>query len=217
MGFIYKILDNTKDAIKKVTLQIAKGVVAMSGGRISPNAVTIFSAVMHIPIAYLIAQGEFGWGAVLLIIFGLFDTLDGQIARLTDKVSRFGMFLDSATDRVKEILLYVGIVYYLVTSAIETGENPGMIAAITIFALGGSVLTTYMNAWGEVVLAGHKKAGHTVNKSLRGGFLGFEVRMFLIVVGLVFGWLQGIVVFIAVMAWVTAFQRLRNIIIKLDA
>ncbi|MDQ5958686.1 MAG: CDP-alcohol phosphatidyltransferase family protein, partial [Patescibacteria group bacterium] len=54
----------------------------ISGGKITPNGITWFGFFMHIPIAYFIATGNLIIAGVGLIIFGLFDTLDGELARL---------------------------------------------------------------------------------------------------------------------------------------
>lgn len=188
-----------------------------SGGKLTPNAITFTSLAAHLPIAYFVATGQFVIAALLLIFFGLFDALDGALARVQDRVSSVGMLLDSVTDRMKEIVLYSGVAFYLVDFAASTGRSVGAYGVLLAFALGGSVLVSYMNAWGEVVVSGHQKAGHKVNQSLRTGLLGLEVRMFIVVVGLLTGWLTEAVLVIAVFAWITAFERLSNILHRLNA
>ncbi len=178
---------------------------SLTGGRLSPNAITITGALAHLPIAWLIAQSHYTLAAVLLVIFGLFDTLDGELARLQKRASNLGMLLDSVTDRMKEILLYVGITYNLV----HIGLAPFAVWAVA--ACGASVLTSYVNAWGDVVMSKAKQSGHVINQAFRGGILRFEVRMFLLVLGLLSQRLALTMIIIAVLASFTALQRLINI------
>lgn len=191
--------------------RIARGVNKVTGGRLHPHAVTLIGLAAHLPIAWLIADGHFIWAAGLLVLFGLFDTLDGELARLQSRTSRLGMLLDSVADRMKEAVLYGGIGYYLVESAAASGKDVGYFAVLVAAALGGSMLVSYVNAWGEVVLAGHGKKNHQANQSFRIGLMKFEVRMTLLVVALLFNWLAVIVFLIALLSWVTAVDRLFNV------
>jgi len=217
MKLIYSVLDAVRQFVKRNMHSLAIVLDKLSGGKLTPNTVTFISLAAHIPIAYFVANGQLFLGGLLLIFFGLFDALDGALARVQDRVSSVGMLLDSVTDRMKEITLYSGIAYYLVSTAAAQGHNVGLYGLLIAFALGGSVLVTYMNAWGEVVISGHQKAGHKVNDSLRTGLLGLEVRMFIVVVGLLTGWLTEAIIVIAIFAWVTAFERLSNILHRLKA
>jgi len=186
----------------------------LSGGRLSPNSITATGLIMHVPIALLIANGNVLWAALLLVVFGLFDTLDGELARLQGTSSPAGMLLDSTTDRMKEIILYIGIAYFLVSRA-STPQNAGHVAAIVAAACGGSVLVSYVNAWGEAILGAHSKNKHTMNQTFRSGLMRFEVRMALLVLGLLSGWLLQFVGAIAVLTWLTAGERLQNILRRL--
>ncbi|HTE57440.1 MAG TPA: CDP-alcohol phosphatidyltransferase family protein [Verrucomicrobiae bacterium] len=208
---INSFLDQCKKLVKGVVRPIAQGLNNVSGGQLSPNTVTIVGLCMHIPIAWLIAQDSPVWAAGLLVVFGLFDTLDGELARLQKRESSVGMLLDSTTDRMKEIILYIGIAYLLVSQSSSLPWQPATIAAVAAAACGGSILVSYVNAWGEAILAakGHK---HTINQTFRSGLLRFEIRMVLIILGLLTGWLLYVVAAIAVLAWLTALERLRNII-----
>ncbi len=195
-----KFLDSCKKLVQGFMKHIARGLNKLTGGKLHPNAVTIFALIMHLPIAFLIANGRFGWAAAGLLVFGLFDTLDGELARLQHRVSSLGTYLDSVSDRMKEGLLYIGIGYFLVNDAIATDKSAAYFAAVTIAAAAGSLLVSYTNAWGDAVMA---QAGITsgVNKTFRTGLLRFEVRIFLLIVGLAFNWLATIVVIIALLAW----------------
>lgn len=210
MNLLYALIDACRNGVKRVMRRLAGWLNRVTGGQLTPTTVTVVGLIAHLPVAWLIADGQLAWAALGLVIFGLFDTLDGELARLQDRTTAAGMFLDSTTDRIKEVLLYCGIVAYLASWA----EPIVLVAAIG--AVGASLITSYINAWGEVAMAASpKKVKHQVNKALRTGLGGFEVRMFLIVVGLLLDQLETIVYVILVLAVVTVGQRIANTLQKL--
>lgn len=189
---------------------IAPFVNRLTKGRLTPNTVTLISFGMHVPIAYLIATGNNLGGALLLIVFGLLDALDGALARTQGTTSALGVFLDSTTDRLKEILIYIGASYAIV---MNTGQ--ANLAAWAIAACGFSLLTSYINAWGDAVMAKYKIAKHTMNKSFRGGLFPFQVRMFVIVIGLLTNQLSWAVIIVAIGAAYTVLMRMLGVFSKL--
>jgi phosphatidylglycerophosphate synthase len=176
-------------------------------GALTPNMVTYVGFGMHAPIAVLIATGHFLWAAGLLIIFGLFDTLDGELARTQKSSSVRGMLLDASTDRMKEVLLYSGVGYYLASS-----DHP-VAATWAVAACGASICVSYVKAKGEAAVASSSKAipHATLNKMFADGLLTFEIRMAVLVVGLLFNQLVIAVAVIAVLASLTVVQRLVRI------
>lgn len=186
---------------------VARSLDRLSGGKLTPAMVTWFGFAMHIPIAVLIATGHDYWAAGLLIIFGLFDILDGGLATVQGTASTRGMLLDASTDRMKEVLLYSGVAYALALSA-----HPATAAWATA-ACGASICVSYVKAKGEAAVAsGKTKIPHTVlNKMFADGLLTFEIRMAILVAGLIFNQLLYAVIIIAVFAGFTAFQRLFRI------
>ena len=201
------ILQPIKDAIRKVMRRVAQFLNSITKGKLHPDTVTIFAFLMHIPIAVLIATRHPLWAALFLLIFGLCDTLDGELARLQKRSSAKGMLLDASTDRMKEVLLYVGIAYFL-----AAGVDPTM-ATWAVAACGASLCVSYVKAKGEAAVAsGEKKIPHhTLNRMFKDGLLTFEMRMFVLLVGLLVGQLLWAVVIIAVLASFTAMQRLVRI------
>jgi len=179
----------------------------MTRGRLSPDTVTIVGCVMHIPIAIIIGtQHHYILAAVLLLVFGLFDTLDGELARLQDRSSARGMLLDASTDRFKEVLLYTGIAY-----ALALGPHPAY-AAFAAAACGASLSVSYVKAKGEAAVASTKNIPHAVlNRLFKDGLLTFELRMFALIVGLVINQLAVVAAVIALLASYTALQRLVRI------
>jgi phosphatidylglycerophosphate synthase len=175
----------------------------LSGGRASPNVITIIGVSMHLPIAFLIASSSNLWAALLLVVFGLFDTLDGELARLQYRANRGGMVLDATTDRFKEVLLYCGAAYALI------GSDHPYYAVWAVAACGFSISVSYVKAKGESAITESGLSANQKNKTLfRDGLVPFEVRMFLLVIALLTNWLGPMLVLIAGLAAITAIDRL---------
>ncbi|MES2971750.1 MAG: CDP-alcohol phosphatidyltransferase family protein [Patescibacteria group bacterium] len=205
MNTVYSLLETCRSSVRNSVGVVAKDLNAFSKGKISPNMITIVGLLAHIPIAWLIAYGKDELAAILLIVFGLFDTLDGALARVQNSASKTGMLLDSITDRAKEVILYIGVAYTFVAIG-----RPYM----TLWAVAGcgsSLLVSYVNAWGEVVLGQGRAKTHAMNKAFRTGIMTFEVRMTVLVLGLVFNQLIPAVMIISLLALVTAVSRFINI------
>ncbi len=200
-----KVLDTARAGVRSVMHRIAQWLNRVSNGKLKPSALTFISLLAHLPIAWLIAQRRLHLAALLLVIFGLFDALDGELARLQNRASAAGMLLDSVTDRMKEVILYVGIAYLF----IGTGHAYATVWAV--LACGSSLLVSYVNAWGEAVVANKKLQGHIVNQAFRGGLMRFEVRMTLLVIGLASGHPIGAVALVALGSVWTALDRLVRI------
>src|SRR5919199_3233119 len=91
----------------------------------TPNLVTIIGFLLNIGVAVIFVVGAektkwgdfhyLGWAGGLILFAGLFDMLDGQVARLGKMSSSFGAFLDSVLDRYSELFMFLGICYYLVS------------------------------------------------------------------------------------------------------
>lgn len=126
--------------------QGAYGVLTSIGGAlgrigISPNAITWLSLVIAAASGVAVLQGAFATGAVLLIVSGLCDVLDGAVARATGKTSPFGALLDSTVDRLADALPLVGMMVYF-------ASRPGL-ALVPALAMLGSFVVPYVRARAE--------------------------------------------------------------------
>jgi len=115
---------------------------------VSANAITTVGALIVVGSAVAFALSEIRLGGFLLLLSGLFDILDGQVARVGGSGSTFGAFYDSTLDRVGEAALFAGIAMHFLRS----GEPPaqatlGVMLAIT--ALAASLLVSYTRARAE--------------------------------------------------------------------
>lgn len=201
-------LDWVRNYVKFIMRSIARVLLNITGGRISATFVTLSAFFMHIPIAYLIGVGEHAWAAGLLVVFGLADSLDGELARMKGTASNAGMLLDASTDRMKETLLYIGAAYFLATT-----DNP-TVAAWAVAACGASICVSYVKAKGETAVAGGKLSANEVNRLFQDGLFRFEIRMLILVIGLLTNLLPAVII-IALASTYTAFERLIKISRKL--
>lgn len=205
MKLLYSFLDFLRAQTRRFMKQIAKGLHVVSRGNLTPSQVTLFGMAMHLPIALLIAY-EYNWlAAVLLVVFGLFDTLDGELARLQNRVSIAGMLLDASTDRIKEVFLYSGVAY-----ALMQGDHPGY-AFWAVTACGFSICVSYVKAKGEMAISDTNISANEKNRLFQDGLLRFEVRMAILVIGLLINQLLVVTIIIAVLSAYTATERLIKI------
>ncbi len=211
MKALDQLLDRLRQIVRSAMNQLAIFLNQMTHGKLTPDIITLTGLFAHLPIALLIGQGFFLFAAPLLVIFGLLDALDGAMARLQKKASAAGMLLDATTDRMKEIFLYAGIAFWFV----ENDQTYGAVWAVA--AIGGSLLVSYVKAKGETAVAGSGLSHAAVNRLFQDGLFRFEIRMTLLVIGLLVHQLLPLVVCITLFSWMTAMSRLISISRKLRA
>lgn len=198
-------LDSVRALFRQGAVWLMTRFDRIAKGKVSPAAVTITGLLMHVPVAALIVTGHYLWAAGLLIVFGLFDILDGALAKVQGTTSQKGMLLDASTDRFKEVMLYGAAGY-----ALSGGAEPRLGAAAAAVAAGAAVSVSYVKAKGEAAVASlDRKIPHAVlNRMFSDGLLTFEIRVAVLVAGLLFDQLFWAVAIIAVLASYTAVQRL---------
>lgn len=128
---------------KRILGAIVRGV---SRSRINPNALTFIGLLINIGCGVLYGYGMFFKAGLLMILANVFDMLDGQVARLRGRVTRFGAFFDSVIDRYSDIIVYVGIMVFY---ARDTEKHSTLLVALTGLALVGSVMVSYSRARAE--------------------------------------------------------------------
>lgn len=119
--------------------------LALALGRVglSPNALSAIGLGLSAGGAILLAQGYFFFGGIMVLVSGMFDLLDGQLARATHQTSAFGALLDSTLDRVSEAVLLFGLLVYYSGHQAQTEV---LLINVTIV---GSVLVSYVKARAE--------------------------------------------------------------------
>ena len=107
---------------------------------LTPNAVTWLGFCITIAAAALIVTEHLLVAGIVVLVAGLFDMLDGALARVTNRVTRFGGILDSTLDRVSEALLLLGLL------ALFARDGEAAESLLVGFALLGSLLVSYVRA-----------------------------------------------------------------------
>ena len=115
----------------------------LSKSRITPNTLTFINLALNIAAAYVIAMGYLLLGGVLVLVSGLFDLLDGALARFTKQTTKFGAILDSTVDRISEAAILCGLLIWYISQGAS-------LEIVLIFAvLIGSFLVSYIRARAE--------------------------------------------------------------------
>ncbi len=116
----------------------------LSKSGITPNTLTFVNLALNIIAAYVIAMGCFLLGGVLVLVAGLFDLLDGALARFTKQTTRFGAILDSVVDRISEAAILCGLLIWYIP------QDEASLEIVLIFTvLVGSFLISYIRARAE--------------------------------------------------------------------
>src|SRR6202451_4419179 len=118
---------------------------------IPPNVITWCALVANLWAGMLFAAGRFAAAGGMMVLAGLCDLLDGPVARLQNRVSLFGGFLDSILDRYADLMLFLGLLVYYAQ------VNRFRYAVLAGAAMAGAGVVRYAKARGEAVGAGTGK------------------------------------------------------------
>src|ERR1700682_3515129 len=124
----------------KVIRLIVRG-LALS--KIHPNVLTFLGLVINIAAAVLLAAGQFRAAGFVIIGAGIFDMVDGRVARETNQVTRFGGFFDSVLDRYSDLALLMGLLVWY------GSINRPFYVVLTAIVMAGSVMVSYTRARAE--------------------------------------------------------------------
>jgi CDP-diacylglycerol--glycerol-3-phosphate 3-phosphatidyltransferase len=168
---------------------------------VRPNTITTIGTGLVLVSAIVYATGHIRLGGLLLLLSGVADTLDGQVARGGAMVTRFGAFYDSTLDRVGDGATFIGIGAFLLTAPDVAYRVPA--AILCMVAILGSVLVSYARARAEG-LGLDCKVG-IAQRAER--ILGLGVASVLFGAGPRALLLEGIVALLAVASLITVVQR----------
>ncbi len=158
---------------------------------ISPDLLTVGGALVSLVAAAFFVRGEFFTAGVVMFLGGLFDLVDGVVARHFGISTTFGGFLDSTLDRFVDMVILLGIALYY------SGAGERGLALLTAYVLVCTVLTSYAKARAESDL-----------ERLPGGMLERGERMAFVVVGAVSGYMEVVLGLLAIGTTYTVGQRL---------
>ncbi|MFC1974333.1 CDP-alcohol phosphatidyltransferase family protein [Chloroflexota bacterium] len=176
-------------ALANPVVQLPARLLAKSG--LNPNILTILGFLLTLGVASILATGHLFLGGFLVLLSGAADLLDGAVARLSGKSSRFGALLDSTLDRFSEAALFSGLLAYY--------ANQGSLYEIVLVAaaLVGSMMTSYVKARAE-----------GLGMKCEVGIFTRPERVILLAIGLIFNQLLIILWIIAILSNLTAWHRL---------
>jgi CDP-diacylglycerol--glycerol-3-phosphate 3-phosphatidyltransferase len=162
------------------------GPVAKILGRagVHPNILSIIGLLLSVVAGLFFSQGVFFWGAWIVVVSGICDTLDGQIARQNNKNSSFGAFFDSTLDRYGEMFFFLGLAYYFAggQSFATVPGNPvkgvpcPWTVLLILLTVAGSFMVSYTRARAE-----------GLGVECRGGVMQRPERITLLVIGTLLG------------------------------
>ena len=158
---------------------------------ISPNMLTVIGFAVALVVAFVLASGQLRLGSVLMILAAVFDAFDGTLARVSNRTSRFGAFLDSTLDRYSESVIFLGLLVYYFQAGIQTE------AILAVVALVGSLMVSYTRARAE-----------GLGLNIKSGLLTRVERVLILIVGLISGWMLVALWLLAILSNFTALQRI---------
>lgn len=168
-----KARDIAQQLIYKIIDPLVRGMVKIG---ITPNFITASGLVLNIVACCVFIygathgdRGDFryvGWGGFIILFAGLFDMMDGQVARVGKMSSRYGALFDSVLDRYSELIVFFGISYYLIL------QGYFFSSIFAFLALIGSMMVSYIRARAE-----------GLGIECKGGFMQRPERVVTIAVG----------------------------------
>ncbi len=179
-----KIVKTPLDAIASFLLRI----------KMQPNHITLLGLLGSIAAGVLIAFGHLLWAGLLAALMAPLDAVDGAMARLKGNPTIFGSFFDSVIDRYDELFLLAGLTYHFIQQA----NTWGMM--LTFGAAAGSVLVSYTRAKAEAL-----------GLNAKVGFMTRIERSIVLIIGLLVGKPLVSVGIIAILANITAIQRIASV------
>ncbi len=169
--------------------------------KISPNYLTALGLVINTGAAILFGLGNahnyvkmFLLAALVIIGAGIFDMVDGRVARLTDQVTVFGAFFDSVIDRYSDVVLFFGLVVFYARG------NRLLYVFLAAFVMATSLMVSYTRARAEALIG-----------SCKVGFMERPERIVLIILGALFekwGAMAPVLWILALISTITVVHRI---------
>ncbi|HEV2114093.1 MAG TPA: CDP-alcohol phosphatidyltransferase family protein [Terriglobales bacterium] len=167
---------------------------------ISPNVLTFLGLVINIFAAVLFGyatpsnqQRMFLYAGLVIIGAGIFDMVDGRVARATNQVTTFGAFFDSVIDRYSDVALFFGLLVYYARA------NHFFYLVMVAFVMTTSVMVSYTRARAESLIG-----------SCKVGFMERPERIVLVILGALFNRMAPVLWVIAILFTITVIHRIRH-------
>jgi CDP-diacylglycerol---glycerol-3-phosphate 3-phosphatidyltransferase len=164
---------------------------ALALSRIHPNVLTFIGLVINIVAAVQLAAGQFFAAGMVILGAGIFDMVDGRVARETNRVTRFGGFFDSVVDRYSDLGLLMGLLVYYASI------NRYLYVVLTAIVMTAAVMVSYTRA----------RAENTI-PLCKVGFMERPERVVLLIIGALFNHMAPVLWVIAVLGNLTVVHRM---------
>lgn len=137
-------IEPVSSRIRDFYLSILDPIVGLSNQlNVHPNTFTTVGFFAGCVAAYFVAVGSLRTAACLILLSGVFDNIDGKLARYSGKVSKFGALYDSTMDRYSEVIFFFGMAFYFI-------KNGWYLTSVAVaVGLGGSLMVSYVRARAE--------------------------------------------------------------------
>jgi CDP-diacylglycerol--glycerol-3-phosphate 3-phosphatidyltransferase len=136
----FSVMEISKETFRQLLHPLVRRLAAL---RVRPDTLTILGWALALCSAVLFGLGYVRVAGIVMLLAGLFDALDGAVARESNRMSAFGAFLDSTLDRISEAAIFVGIVFFYASAGRPYG------ALLAGVAMTFSLLTSYARARAE--------------------------------------------------------------------
>jgi phosphatidylinositol phosphate synthase len=183
---------------RRIAERIVRPLAALG---LTPNMATLIGLLLNALAAAILASGQLQLGGAALLIAGLFDMVDGALARVSDRKTTFGAFFDSTIDRYSEGLTLLGVIIYSLRQP-PSDIHHWEIALAYIAAL-GSLMVSYTRARAE-----------GLGLTLKTGLMARPERVVLLAGGLLIGgaqWLVWTLLLLATSSVFTSAQRMVDV------
>ena len=160
---------------------------------LAPNTITITGFIVTIIAALILAHNLF-WGGIMILISGLFDMLDGIFARVNNKSTLFGAFLDSVLDRYSDSFLFLGFAWHFFQMNSITGVS------LSLMTMVGALLVSYTRARAE-----------GLGTDCKVGLMERPERIVLMAFGSLTGWIVHVLWLMLVLIHITVFHRIYHV------
>ena len=164
---------------------------ALSFFRVNPNLLTFAGVVISFWAAWNFGHGRLMRGSLIMILAGLFDMLDGEVARVSRSETRFGAFYDSVIDRYSDIILLQGLMVWYARQ-----QRLGYVVLVGVVFM-GSIMTSYARARAESLI-------HTCKI----GFMERPERIVLLIIGGLANRMEAVLWILAVLSNWTVINRI---------
>jgi CDP-diacylglycerol--glycerol-3-phosphate 3-phosphatidyltransferase len=172
---------------------------------LSPNAITLIGLIITLLASYFYAKGSFRIAGFILVLAGLCDAIDGEVARKANKVSKFGAFFDSTIDRFEEFFVFGGILFYY-----SMVRQDILLSIVVYLILLGSVMTSYIRARAEGI--GFSPTSGPMDRP--GRYVYIVLFSIIAGSGVLFSVAMGVLLFLVYLTVVNRFKEFRILISK---